>query len=131
MREIKFRLWNKRENKMVYLPDNGENELLAIGLHGLPIAIDRSSFDRKDEITGWNVNHIYDVMQYTGLKDRNFHEIYEGDIIRFECLNRVYSVECTNGGWNPFIDNMHTDGSYHYAIIGNIYENPDLLKEIE
>lgn len=67
--------------------------------------------------------------QYTGLKDKNEVEIYEGDIIQWwNKVSKPRVVESTDGGWNPFIDDCQTDGAWHYEIIGNIYENPELLK---
>ena len=65
--------------------------------------------------------------EYTGLHDKNGKEIYEGDIVQHSCGDR-FQVEQTPGGWNPFIDNMTTDNSYRYEVIGNIYENPPEVK---
>lgn len=71
-------------------------------------------------------------MQYTGLKDRNDKEIYEGDILQWwngkELIGDKKVVKPTDGGWNPFIDDIQTDGAWHFEILGNIYENPELLE---
>jgi uncharacterized phage protein (TIGR01671 family) len=73
-------------------------------------------------------------MQFTGLKDRNGREIYEGDVVRHEPLGyerRTESlVEFFEGGFLPFSDS--DDGAPYpdpekVEIIGNIYENPELL----
>ena len=70
--------------------------------------------------------------EYTGLKDKNGKEIYEGDVIQWwngrELIGDAKVIEPTNGGWNPFIDDCQTDGSWHFVIIGNVYENPELLR---
>lgn len=82
---------------------------------------------------------ILAINQYTGLKDKNDEEIYEGDIINLD--NRyIFHIEWDNDktGFKPF--NNHNIllwwgdciESHDIEIIGNIYENPELLeKEIK
>ena len=80
------------------------------------------------------------IMQYTGFKDKNGKEIYDGDIIKFGTSLVIYEVIFTNGtsehscfnGWG--LINIDSKLRYHlndrnfYEIIGNIYENPELIK---
>jgi uncharacterized phage protein (TIGR01671 family) len=69
------------------------------------------------------------LMQYTGLKDKNGVEIYEGDIVRFldiDGVDSVTEVEFREGGFYPFApDFIHW---CNVEVIGNIYENPELLE---
>ena len=73
-----------------------------------------------------DVNHrpagYEDLMQFTGLKDKNGKEIYEGDIVRQDYDNALCEVKFISGCFSPF---KH-DGQF--VVIGNIYENPELLK---
>lgn len=104
MRDIKFRAW---DNGMFY-------EVVVISDGMWTDNLLRDSWHRGG------------VMQYTGLKDKNGKEIYEGDIIRIS-TGYEYVVEIK---WY----NLGNSKAYGYSyepscvIIGNIYENPELIK---
>ncbi len=77
------------------------------------------------------------LMQSTGLLDKNGKEIFEGDIVDYQVPNQemcgLYEVRRSSSGeWR--IDNetygrsLYIAGSQHCKIIGNIYENPELLE---
>ncbi len=112
MKKIKFRAWDKKYNKMVGV--GGIKDLFSIRSDGTPS----------------NPNYI--LMQFTGLKDKNGKEIYEKDILGREffsdwcviwkdCGFHIYNV-CNPIPLYPLIDTTDRE------IIGNIYENPELLK---
>ena len=77
------------------------------------------------------------VGQYTGLKDKNGKEIFEGDIVKEGDANFMESVIFENGaykwGEDHFLGydsyNDFTDTTFWATVVGNIYENPELLKE--
>lgn len=71
MREIKFRAWSKKEKRMI----NASNVIYQT----IPVAPTKQGFRLKS---------VFTLMQYTGLKDKNGKEIYEGDIVKFIKLER-------------------------------------------
>ncbi|PFD89201.1 hypothetical protein CN306_18695 [Bacillus thuringiensis] len=116
MRSIKFRVWNLMSKKMM---DWGE-------IFDLPA---------WEIFPGTPEQRPFNVMQYTGLKDKNGKEIYEGDILEFSgnvvALGIVKYNEnfatfqaCNgNSGWL-----FGNESGTNIEILGNIYENPELVK---
>jgi len=136
MREIKYRAWDKSANKWL---DMSLHYWLIDPGNGQPIRVHHSG-----QIEGPIENII--LVQYTGLKSKNGKEIYEGDIIRYtfhigprEWPGIVHEVEWSDSnltGFHPFIDyDVDADGNEccvipdSIEVIGNIYENPELLKK--
>ncbi len=72
------------------------------------------------------------VMQYTGLKDKNGKEIYEGDILDGgESYEGRYVVIYSGFGFwlKDWPDELYSDDFTEREVIGNIYENPELIKD--
>ena len=79
-----------------------------------------------------------ELMQYTGLKDKNNKEIYEGDILFESFGERYYKVVFENGGFRAEFKGDFDEHSFDLIdvvaqgceIVGNIYENPELMEEV-
>ncbi len=75
------------------------------------------------------VNPDLVFLEFTGMKDAKGKEICEGDIVSRHGTKGLNCVLPISGGWKLFIDDMTTDRPDRYEVVGNIYENPELLKE--
>lgn len=132
----KFRVWVKPEKRMIETSDilsidYEYEEVETQFVDGLPEDRDLENFPFEDVI----------LMQSTGLFDKNCKEIFEGDILGIETDEEILNV-------NVFWDDKHAlfmfeseihnekeplaelveDNAYPFEILGNIYENPELLE---
>jgi len=124
-REIKFRAWDKRTRKMI---DTGFHILGETTCFDLIYQYCMEHGKRKDECGLQRINSVV-IMQYTGLKDRNGKEIYEGDILRGRSGFYPVSWDIEYASFMA-VNNyafINTSSWCKKEIIGNIYENPELL----
>lgn len=136
MREIKFRAWHKESKKM--------------------LRIQKMSFRHNKLLPyKWDIEHDgceFELMQYTGLKDKSSKEIYEGDIIEtyfvfspgdagygvsqkpfivsWDCERLAFRAKKPKSKEFNLLDTIDffTFQPQIYKVIGNIYENPELLE---
>ena len=108
-RILKFRAWDGYE--MIY------NDLFIRASGNPPIY----QGEERDDLI---------VMQYIGLKDKNSKEVYEGDLVKSLTGSNCSQVVWRNNGWELNIrDGMgYTTIDSGDEIIGNVYENPELLQ---
>ena len=89
----------------------------------------------EDSVSGeWIVNNDLHLMQSTGLKDKNGKEIFEGDVVK--CNGLLGTIESFKAMWIcSFVkyNNYQKVGFFaqEIEVVGNIYENPELLEEKE
>ncbi len=143
MREIKFRAWHSK-TKIMYCQLNAGEEGskaepdLCISFKGKVYAIGFSG-DGMHEEKFLTDNMI--LMQYTGLKDKNKKEIYEGDIVKR--YNRADNIHACLVVWNDghlayglksksnntqLLSDFYDQNGNELEIISNIHDNPELLK---
>ena len=123
MREIEFRAWHKKENKMFY---NVEHE-----------------YDYYEDCQSSFGNIIdmperYELMQYTGKNDKHNNKIFEHDLIMFDGMKYIYEVVWDDESSSYKLQNRTIGFEWDYLelrtfktkaieVVGNIYENYELL----
>lgn len=137
MREIKFRAWDNLD-RIMFL-----NHSVSLSIGGEIFFLEKTGeWVEVDKSDGRII-----LMQYTGLKDKNGKEIYEGDVLRFNSYSLLDALlersmndhegvirwDDERVGFNVFIgdksipDLSKSTDDNQFEIIGNIYENADLL----
>ena len=150
MREIKFRAWDRSAKRMYHVAD------MSFGSEGCLIVRTTDG----NVFTGLKNAKEYELMQYTGLKDKNGKESYEHDIIKVYIHNGLYPDEwieeivfekgrfgirygdlykefyplaaffkSTKKEYIPNVGEVTIESEPMFEIIGNRWDNPELLKE--
>ena len=138
VKNLKFRAWDYDTNKMIFFN----------GIFNKHVYTETSTFSQYESIPKY---HHLDIMQYTGLNDKNGREIYEGDFIKHtslhdqlgvinfgthEVMSHDYGCNGRAHGWHLqyedrttyALNNPFNTTSRNIEIVGNIYENPELIE---
>ena len=115
-REIKFRVWCKSSDRFEL-----DNKMCFFIMGNLC---------NPEEIN----NENYVIQQYTGLKDKNNKEIYEGDIVKhWICLGPAGETQIVSeikiSAFGPNLEEWTYKNKLYPEVIGNIFEHPELLKQ--
>lgn len=133
MREIKFRVWDRTDNRMwtaIQLDWVSDSEALRCWVQK----------GQSSDHGVWLDADEFALLQFTGLKDKNGVEIYQGDLMRyykdvfvviFQEMNAAFEMAYVSESGVS----MHTFRSLSVAkfceVVGNIYENPELLAPVD
>ena len=123
MREYKFRLWDKEKEIMLDVEKIDFDDCYYGG---------EMYVNTTDGSDYWN-NELYSLMQYTGLHDKKGKEIYEGDIVKSffvdtdEAGNEIYKYYIIEVKYDEVLCEYNIDKFMNLEVIGNIYDNKELL----
>jgi len=143
MRSIKFRAWDKKSKKMRIIDsiafhglghfDIPTLDIKLINLWGYDIIEDKYFIIRRDP-------EQFKLLQYTGLKDKNGKEIYEGDVVKYLDGEFSFIAKVAWSDWMWYLEGINPKESFMFddvadnetadiEIIGNRFEHPHLLEE--
>ena len=127
MRSIKFRAWDNENNQMLDVQEINFEDCFYGGEMQIKTTMYNDYFDCRE----------MPLMQYTGLHDKNGKEIYEGDIVKSffvdtdEAGNEIYKYYIMEVEYDEILCSYKIDKFMNLEVIGNIYENKELLNETD
>jgi len=122
MKEAKFKAWDKKNKKWTFPLVCCSGRITMI-----------EPFNHRKDTKGDLIKVV--LVQYTGVKDRNGHEIYEKDIIETRASKSRYIIVCEKDRVDFLAKNVLDDNCIllnwwdDMKKIGNIYENPELIQK--
>ena len=153
MRKIKYRIWEIKENR--YYPNFVDLDIDDTGYYDYDLAqtgaVIRTDYLGEGDDEPWRKTQSYNVSddviieQFTGLKDKNGRDIYEGEIVEARWYRAKHARLDTKGevkfndGWFYISDDpdgqdrlgVPVHNCYNIEVIGNVHDNKDLLEGID
>jgi len=142
MREIKFRVWDSLQKKYAFNGFHVIGEVTVFG--GIDMVISETREARfaaqgyETSIEAWN---DFEMEEWTGFVDKNGKDVYEGDIIQKDIADGILGTTSITFEHGSYVESkyrydlsfiaglgVHSDTLSDFIIIGNVRENPDLLK---
>ena len=121
----KFRAWDKEFKEMVHV------NALVFDEQVIKATYQNGNIVKEDVKN-------YELMQSTGLKDKNGREVFEGDIVDYKGRKAIVSWHGSYASFiYRFVDELHKRNAkweplylayYHFEVVGNKFENPELLE---
>lgn len=132
---VRYRAWDSVKKEMF-------KDTFAITESGQVVVVEQESVASSPDYVF--VDHLV-IMQSTGLKDKNGKDIFEGDVLEIEDEGEVlgnakltwdkeravFMIEAISVDDIAPFHEILSDESYSYRVVGNVYENPELLEAIK
>ena len=134
-RKIKFRGWDREYEKMTYFDDEDYEYKPPLVFRLDQVFKKDSNYDDYEDFEYNDITDSVELMQFTGLHDKNGKEIYEGDIVKSffvdtdEAGNEIYKYYIIEVKYDEILCSYKIDKFMNLEVIGNVYENKELLNE--